>query len=143
MCSSDLGVEWVRNSLSTRARHPAFEIIFVYTQAEGSLDIYAPRNTRAVPQLQKIFADIILGLDELDEFGGDNRVYALDTLADRDFVFQYQADSGIEEVTVKKLRLSLKTGIKERVTVEADTSDNPKAVYNRLEQLELPPFHVT
>ena len=137
------GVEWVRNSLSTRARHPAFEIIFVYTQAEGSLDIYAPRNTRAVPQLQKIFADIILGLDELDEFGGDNRVYALDTLADRDFVFQYQADSGIEEVTVKKLRLSLKTGIKERVTVEADTSDNPKAVYNRLEQLELPPFHVT
>jgi hypothetical protein len=40
------GVEWVRNSLSTRARHPAFEIIFVYCQSEGPLDIYAPRNSK-------------------------------------------------------------------------------------------------
>jgi len=29
------GIEWVRNSLSTRARHPAFEIIFVYNSEEG------------------------------------------------------------------------------------------------------------
>ena len=137
------GIEWVRNQLSNRSRHPAFEIIFVYTQVEGSLDIYAPRNTKSVPQLQQIFADTILGLYELDEFGGDNRVYALDALADRDFVFQYPINSGIEDVAVKKLRLSLKTGNKERVTVEADPTDNPKAVYNLLEQLELPLFHVT
>ena len=42
------GREWVRNALATRARHPAFEIIFVYCQAEGSLDIYASRNTKSV-----------------------------------------------------------------------------------------------
>ncbi|MCH8208862.1 MAG: hypothetical protein IIA62_07440, partial [Nitrospinae bacterium] len=66
------GIEWVRNKLANLARHPAFEIIFVYTQDEGSLDIYAPRNTQYVPQLQQIFADTILGLDELDELGGDN-----------------------------------------------------------------------
>ena len=59
------------------------------------------------------------------------------------FVFHYPIDCGIEYVAVKKLRLSLKTGNKERVTVEADPADNPKAVYNLLEQLELPPFHVT
>ena len=82
------GIEWWQNELSNRARHPAFEIIFVYTQAEGSLDIYAPRNTKAVPKLQQIFADTILGLDNLNEFGGDKRVYVLDALADRDFVFQ-------------------------------------------------------
>ena len=75
------GIEWVRNQLSNRSRNPAFEIIFVYTQAEGSLDIYAPRNTKSVPQLQQIFADTILGMDELDEFGGDKRVYVLDALA--------------------------------------------------------------
>ena len=68
------GVEWVRNQLANRARHPAFEIIFVYSQSEGSLDIYAPRNNKYIPQLQQIFADTILGLDELDEFGGDNQV---------------------------------------------------------------------
>jgi hypothetical protein len=137
------GIEWIRNQLSNRSRHPAFEIIFVYTQVEGSLDIYAPRNTKSVPKLQQIFADTILEIDTLDVFGGDNRVYALDALANRDFVFKYPLDSGIEEVAVNKLRLSLKTGNKKRVTLEADPSDNPKAVYDLLEQLELPLFYVT
>lgn len=68
-------VEWERNTLSPRAWHPAFEIIFVYAQAEGSLDIYALNNTKAIPDLQQMFADTILRLDELDEFAGDNRVY--------------------------------------------------------------------
>jgi hypothetical protein len=137
------GIEWIRNRLSSRSRHPAFEIIFVYTQAEGSLDIYAPRNTRSVPQLQQVFAKTILGLDELDEFGGDNRIYALDALADRDFVFKYSIDSGIEYVAVKKLRLSLKTGNKERVTVEADPGPDTKVIYDLIEELQLPPFHIT
>jgi hypothetical protein len=137
------GVEWVRNQLSNRSRHPAFEIIFVYTQAEGSLDIYAPRNTKSVPQLQQIFADAILGMDELDEFGGDNRVYALDALANRGFLFQYPIDCGIEEVVVKKLRLSLIIGEKRRVIVESDPSPDTKAIYDLIEELKLPPFHVT
>ena len=38
------GVEWISDSLKTRARHPAFEIIFVYSETEGSLDIYAPKK---------------------------------------------------------------------------------------------------
>jgi hypothetical protein len=137
------GVEWVRNSLSSRARHPAFEIIFVYTQTEGSLDIYAPRNTKAVPHLQQIFADTILGLNNLDEFGGDKRVYELDALADRDFVFKYPMDCGIEEVVVKRLRLSLKTGSKRWVTVEAEPNPDPKSIYNLIEELKLPSYHIT
>jgi hypothetical protein len=137
------GVEWVRNSLSTQARHPAFEIIFVFTQTEGSLDIYAPRNTKSVPQLQQIFADTILGLNDLDEFAKDKRVYVLDALADRDFVFQYPMNCGIEDVAVKRLRLSLKTGGKRRVIIEADPNPDPKAIYDLLEEIQLPLFHVT
>ena len=137
------GVEWVRNQLSTRARHPAFEIIFVYCEEEGSLDIYAPRNTKSVPDLQEIFGQAILKLEDLDEFTGDNRVYVLDALADRDFAFRYPPDSGIEQVAVQRLRLSLKTGGKRRVTVEADATYNPKAVYDLMEKINPPPFHVT
>jgi hypothetical protein len=137
------GMEWVSNALSARARHPAFEIIFVYSKAEGSLDIYAARNTAAVPDLQQIFAEVILQFDELDEFAGDNRVYALDALADRDFVFKYPVDCGIEQVAVRSLRLSLKAGKKRRVTVEADPAGDPKAVYGLLEKINPPPFHVT
>lgn len=137
------GLEWVRNSLSPRARHPAFEIIFVYCQAEGSLDIYAPRNTTAVPKLQQIFAEAILKCGDLDEFAGDKRVYALDGLADRDFVFKFPADCGIEQVNVRLLRLSLKSGKKRRVTVEADPTGDPKAVYDVMAKINPPPFHVT
>lgn len=97
------GLEWTRNALSPRARHPAFEIIFVYSKSEGSLDIHAPRNTAAVPDLQRIFAETILKFDDLDELAEDNRVYALDALADRDFEFKYPADCGIESVAVRLL----------------------------------------
>jgi hypothetical protein len=137
------GMEWVRNSLAARARHPAFEIIFVYSQAEGSLDIYAPRNTKSVPELQQIFAKTILKYDGLDEFADYHRVYALDRLANRNFAFNRAPDSGIESAAVHMLRLSLKTGKKRRVTVEADTTEDPKAVYNLMDTLNLPPFHVT
>jgi len=59
---SQAGVEWVSNTLKTLAHHPAFEIIFVYCEAEGSLDIYAPRNTKAVPALQQEWARICTDL---------------------------------------------------------------------------------
>ena len=72
------GLEWVRNRLAPRSRHPAFEVVFVYCQNEGSLDIYAPRNTTEVTVLQQIFAKAILRMDDLAECGGDNRVYFLD-----------------------------------------------------------------
>lgn len=137
------GVEWIRNALSTRARHPAFEIIFVYTQSEGSLDIYAPRNTKAVPDLQHIFAETILQFDGLDQFSSDKRVYVLSALADRDFVFKYPSNSNIDTVAVRRIRLSLKTGNKRRVTVEADPLGDPQAIYNLLDELKLPTYHVT
>lgn len=137
------GIEWIRNQLNNRARHPAFEIIFVYTQEEGSLDIYAPRNTKSVPNLQQIFAKAILKVDDLDEFSGDERVYDLNVLANRDFIFKYPVESGIESVAIKRLRLSLKTGDKRRVTLETDPKDNLKSVYDLMDSLQLPPNHVT
>jgi hypothetical protein len=134
--------EWIRDSLSPRARHPAFEIIFVYSQVEGSLDIYAPRNTKFIPELQQIFASAILNFDDLDEFAGDDRVYSLGVLANRHFVFKYPEDSGIESVVVCSLRLSLLSGKKRRVTVEAEPKQDPKAVYDLMDKLNLPPYHV-
>ena len=87
-----------------------FEIIFVYSQSEGTLDIYAPGNTKHVGDLQKIFANIILGLDDLDDFAGGEGAYNLDPLAERDFVFIPPEDSSIESVVIRRLRLSLASG---------------------------------
>lgn len=137
------GVEWEHDVLTPLSRHPAFEIIFVYCQAEGSLDIYAPRNTKYINELQQMFAEAILELDELDEFAADDRVYTLDGLANRHFVFHYPVDCGIESVVLRRLRFSLKTGRKRRVIIEADPTHDPKAIYDLIDMLNLPPFHVT
>ena len=137
------GVEWERNSLTTRSRHPAFEIIFVYCEAEGSLDIYAPKNTKAVPELQKIFAKAILKLDTLADGTIDKRVYDLDPLADPNFEFQFPPGSGISEAIVTKIRLTLKHGSRRRITLEADTARNDMAVYDLLKKLDPPPYYIT
>lgn len=137
------GVEWVSDSLTTRARHPAFEIIFVYSDDDGSLDIYAPRNTKAVPELQKLFAKAILKLDTLKDGSIDKRVYDLDPLADPAFNFQIEPEAGIASIAVSRLRLSLKDGTKRRIVLEADTKHNPQAIYDLLAQLKPPAHYIT
>lgn len=125
------------------AHHPAFEIIFVYSKSEGSLDIYAPKNTKAVPELQKHFAKTILKLETLKDGSIDSRVYELKPVADDDFDFKMEPEAGIASVVVTKMRLTLKHGTKRRITLEADTRSNAKAVYDLLETLTLPAYHIT
>ncbi len=138
------GVEWIQDNLSTRARHPAFEIILVYCQNEGSLDIYAPRNTKAVPDLQRLFAKHILGLEALEDGTIDRRVYDLSPLRNPAFEFQIEPDSGISAIVVTHIRVTLKgSKTQRRVKVEADSSKDSQAVYRLLESLTLPPYFVT
>ncbi len=137
------GVEWVSNNLKTLARHPAFEIIYVYSEDEGSLDIYAPKNTKAVPDLQKLFAEHILKLKTLPNGKIDTRVYDLKPLENVDFEFQPNIQAGIESVVVTRLRLTLKHGDRKRIILEADTKKNPIAVYDLLDELKPPPHHIT
>lgn len=140
---AQLGIEWISNSLKTKAHHPAFEIIFAYCEDEGSLDIYAPRNTKAVPDLQRAFAKTILKLETLKDGTIDKRVYDLAPLQNADFDFNIPAESGIESAVVTRMRLTLKQGSKRRITLEADTRHDIKAVYELRDSLKLPPCHIT
>jgi hypothetical protein len=115
------GVEWVSDTLRTLARHPAFEIIFVYSEEEGSLDIYAPKNSKAIPKLQKLFASTILGLNALPDGRIDHRVYDLAPVKDADFEFKIEPEMGITNAVVTRIRLTLKHGAKRRIVLEADT----------------------
>ena len=137
------GVEWVSNDLKTFSRHPAFEIIFVYCEEEGSLDIYAPKNTNAIPDLQKMFAQCILKLDTLEDGQIDKRVYELKPIIDDNFEFQIEPEMGIEQVIVTKLKLQLnKAQNNERITLEANINKNKKAVYELLKHLKLSDYTV-
>lgn len=139
---AQLGVEWVSNALAAHSRNPAFEIIFVYCQQEGSLDIYAKRNTKYIHQLQQFFAKDILELDHLEPFNRNKLIYDLDPLALRGFQFQFDQGSGIESVSINRLRLTLKGGSNDKVTLDAKNKFNPKAIYDLLANLDLPPYYV-
>jgi len=140
-------VEWVSDKLETCARHPAFEIIFVYCEDENSLDIYAPKNIKEIPELQKIFARTILKLNALPDGEFYKPVYEIDALEDGKFEFTKPKDSTISSVVVTHLRLTLDEGkgVKpnRHITLTADTKKNDKAVYNLLDELTLPAHSIT
>ena len=110
-------------------------MIFVYSQKEGTLDLNFRGPRKAVEPLQGMFATTILKLDELPPDPKDERVYNLDLLGKRAFDFTYDVGSGIEDVVVRKLRLSSRVKKGERITLEADTARNPDAVYDLLDRL--------
>jgi len=94
-----------------------------------------------------MFAQAILKLDELPPDPKDERVYDLTPLIQKGINFIYNAGSGIERVTVKKLRLSSRVIKGDRITLEADSSDNADAIYDLLDEiksaLDLSMYNVT
>jgi len=136
-------VEWVGGTLKSQAHHPAFEIIFVYCEAERSLDIYAPKNSKAIADLQVMFAKNILKLGTLAKGAIDKRVYELAPVVEEAFKFKIEPASGIDSVLVTRLRVTLRHDRKKRITIEADAYKDSEAVYSLMEQLNLPAYYVS
>jgi len=132
---SQQSIEWVNGEFDRRPHNPAFEVIYVYSQKEGSLDLNFRGSYKALEPLQGMFATAILKIDELPPDPKDERIYDLSPLLQKGFNFTYNVGSGIEEVTVKKLRLSSRIKKGDRITLEADTSRNSDAIYNLLDQI--------
>lgn len=132
---SQQSIEWVNGEFDRRPHNPAFEVIYVYSQKEGSIDINFRGSYKAIEPLQGMFAQAILKLDGVPPDQKDERVYDLNPLLQKGFNFNYDAGSGIERVTVKKLRLSSRVIRGDRITLEADSSDNPDAVYDLLDEI--------
>ena len=132
---SQQSVEWVEGKFDRRPHNPAFEVIYVYSQRDGTLDLNFRGSKKAVEPLQAMFADAILKLSELPPDPADERVYDLNPLRERSFQFVFDPGSGIQSVAVKKLRLSSKVKKGDRITLEADASARPEAIYDLLDQL--------
>ena len=128
--------EWVDGQFGIRPHNPAFEVVFVFSQSEGSLDLNYRGPFKAIEPLQAMFAETILQLPELPPEPEDLRVYDLGPLMQRNFEFTYDVGSGIESVVVKKLRLSSRATKGERIALEADTSKDPQAVYALLDRIQ-------
>lgn len=132
---SQQSVEWVDGTFGRRPHNPAFEVIYVYSQKDGTLDLNCRGAHKADEPLQGMFATVILKLPELPPDPDDTRIYDLNPLLERRFQFVYDPGSGIQRVAVKKLRLSSRIKKGDRITLEADASDNPDAIYTLLDQV--------
>ena len=132
---SQQSIEWVDGEFDRRPHNPAFEVIYVYSQKEGSLDLNFRGSYKAIEPLQGMFANAILKLEKLPPDPKDTRIYDLSPLLQRSFEFCYDPETGIEDVTVKKLRLSSRVKRGDRITLEADTSLNRDAMYDLLDQV--------
>ena len=71
-------IEWVKGAFDQRPHNPTFEVVFVYSQQGGTLDLNFRGPYRAVEPLQGMFATAILKLDRLPPDPNDERVYDLD-----------------------------------------------------------------
>ena len=132
---SQQSIEWVDGKFGRRPHNPAFEVIYVYSQKEGSLDLNFRGANKAMEPLQGMFAKAILMLPELPPDPKDERIYNLNPLRQKSFDFVFDVGSGIQEVAVKKMRLSSKVKKGDRITLEADASGNSKAIYDLLDQI--------
>ena len=132
---SQQSIEWVNGEFDCRPHNPAFEVIYVYSQSEGSLDLNFRGSYKAIEPLQGMFAEAILKLDKLPPDPKDTRVYDLAPLLQKSFDFTFATGSGIEKVIIKKLRLSSRVKKGDRITLEADTTQKPDAVYTLLDQI--------
>lgn len=132
---SQQSVEWVDGEFDRRPHNPAFEVVYVYSQNEGTLDLNFRGSNKAIEPLQGMFATAILRLPEMPPDPEDERVYDLNPLRERGFQFVYDPASGIESIAVKKLRLSSKYVKGDRITLEADAAGHSEAVYDLLDKV--------
>jgi len=144
---SQQGVEWVEGELNRRPHNPAFEVIYVYSQKDGTLDLNFRGLPKAIEALQGMFATAILKLPELPPEEDDKRVYDLSPLLSKDFDFVFNVGDGIQAVAVKRLRLSSTVKKGDRITLEADVNNRHKAIYDLLGTISksviLPLYRVT
>lgn len=122
------------NTLKREYRRPAFEIIFLYSQEEESLDIWHDGVGRPIiHDLQSIFCKNILSC-EIQKPVKDRPEYALDQLKNRDMIFKIDPTLGISSLAVCSLKLSSGYGC--NITIDVNANENKLAIYSLLEKIE-------
>lgn len=111
----------------------AFEIVFAYDRNAGTLEMHAKGGRNVFGALQRIFSRVILGRD-LPPADPRARPYKLDHLMRRRSGFPTDPEDGIRQVSIRRIRLAVVGGSRERITLEADSDDRPEAIYDAMDR---------
>lgn len=124
-----------------RRQNPAFEVIFIYEPADGTLSLYAQGDKKLKQDLQTLFARAILH-EEIGEENRDSVPYDLNGLKNRAFAFPTDPADGVTEVRLRELRLSVVGNEKKRITFEVppkgEAGDVHELVAQALHEERLP-----
>ena len=135
-----VSLEWGDDGLDRRECKPVFEVIFVHSNTDRSLDIYVKGDKKTVADLQTLWARAVLGTEDLGtppERGVEYELNILKTKRD----FKFRPEDGLKDVRVKSMRLSLIGDRKNRrIRLDANTRRDRNAVFGLLEQTFKLPF---
>lgn len=92
---------WTGQTLAPHPYRPAFDVVFVYNDTEGTLDIYFEGDKPAVERLWKLFAHVVLGIAELPE--RVQSAFGIERLKAAHAAFIRPPDSPIVDLRVKRL----------------------------------------
>ncbi len=124
--TSDL--EYSRNALVPRNRKSVMEIGFIYRPDEGTLEIGAYGKKAEIQELQHIFCQVALRMNELPPVRND-QVYKLNRLMRRHFDFPTDPEDRIESVKIVSLRLDYTASKYGRITIE-QSPESRKSLYD-------------
>lgn len=121
------------HKLNKQTQKPAFEVIFVYSEPDRTLNTRANGPKETLTDLQTLWGRAILEY-ELGAPPAGQVVYELGGLRSRDFQFTLEPEDGVSEVRVKRLKLKI-MGTSHRITFEASARHDPKEIYGLVERV--------
>lgn len=129
----DTDITWNdEEQLVREKRRHAFEIVYAFDRDAGTLDMYARGGRKVIRPLQEIFADVMLGVSLAPE-DPDACPYRVDDLKHRSFAFPTDAEDGITEVAIRRMRLSVLGNDRKQFTVSLPDCGDREAMYDSLE----------
>lgn len=123
---------WTAQGLSPNRYRPAFEVLFVFDDTAGWLDIYCEAGKQTVQQLHSLFANTVISLRDLPEVA--KPVYALEGLKRRNFQFLRPPDSPIRDVRLKRLNFAV-GGESTKISIETDPVTDRLALHQQIDQV--------
>jgi hypothetical protein len=120
-----------RGTLVRTPVRPAFEVVYLYDPAAGTLHLYAHGDRRWRTELVSLFCYHILD-DTLPAGQPERRPYELNHLLDRSFPLATDPADRVHRSAVRKLRVGVR-GSNRRVVLEADPAGGPDDVYEMLD----------
>lgn len=111
----------------------AFTNVFVYGSTDGTLEMFARGGRQVQGPLQVLFCKAVLGID-VDPSSPIRPAYQLDGLKDRTFPLPTEPADQIDEVQVRRLRLSVVGSPRDRIVIEARPDAGGGHIYDLMER---------